>query len=57
VLFGEEAVLLDYKTGVVEAKHQKQLQRYGELLEQMGYRLKAAYLLYIGEEEQIVEVI
>jgi ATP-dependent exoDNAse (exonuclease V) beta subunit len=56
VLFDNEAAIIDYKTGAVESKHSKQLQRYADVLKEMGYQVKEMYLIYLGEEEQIIQV-
>lgn len=53
---GNEVVVIDYKTGKQEAKHKKQVNRYANILEGMGYRVMEKYLLYVGEKMEIVEV-
>lgn len=44
---GSKARVLDYKTGEQDAGHQKQVQQYKDLLEQVGYQDVAAYLCYL----------
>ena len=57
--FSEHAdynLLIDYKTGKEQQqKHSKQLIRYQQVLEQMGYTKIRKLLVYI-DEEQVVEV-
>lgn len=53
---GNEVIVIDYKTGNKEAKHRKQVNRYANILEGMGYRVMEKYLLYVGEKMEIVEV-
>jgi ATP-dependent exoDNAse (exonuclease V) beta subunit len=48
-------VVIDYKTGVQENKHKKQVESYMKLLMAMGYREVKGYLLYI-DAELLVEV-
>lgn len=48
---GEEAVILDYKFGLgATATHQRQIERYADLLRQMGYQSVSGYLWYITME-------
>ena len=51
-----QAIVIDYKTGQKESKHLKQVNNYAQILEGMGYRVMEKYLLYVGEEMEIVEV-
>ena len=54
---GEEAVVVDYKFGInTPATHRRQIERYADLLRQMGYKKVSGYLLYISTEniEQVV---
>lgn len=50
-----KVVVIDYKTGAQELKHEKQVESYMKLLSSMGYQEVSGYLLYI-EEERLVEV-
>ncbi|MBO7300719.1 MAG: UvrD-helicase domain-containing protein [Tidjanibacter sp.] len=54
---GEEAVVVDYKFGInAPASYHKQIERYADLLRQMGYKSVSGYLWYISTEhiEQVV---
>ena len=54
---GEEAVVVDYKFGFnAPASHRRQIERYADLLRQMGYKKISGYLWYISTEriEQVV---
>ena len=48
-----EAMLVDYKTGEPNWKHQKQLETYEQSLEMMGFRVIKKVLVYIGETLKI----
>ncbi|WP_242083338.1 UvrD-helicase domain-containing protein [Aestuariivivens sediminis] len=45
-----EAVIIDYKTGLVDEKHRQQLNLYQEVLEHMSYRVKKKFLVYINKD-------
>lgn len=49
-----EVLLLDYKTGEPNSKHQKQLETYEQALEMMGFKVIKKALVYIGEALKIV---
>ena len=48
--------LLDYKTGVYNAKYKKQLEEYEVAIELMGFKVEKKTLVYIAEEIQVVQV-
>ncbi len=48
--------LLDYKTGSHLPKHQKQLEQYQAVIEEMGYQVVKKALVYIGENIEIVNL-
>ena len=52
---GNETVVLDYKTGLAESSHRKQLEGYRKTLERMGYDNVRGFLLYLDPPE-LVEV-
>ncbi len=58
VLKGKEgqstAVIIDYKTGEEKADHKKQILKYADLLNQMGYTVTEKLLVYI-EEQKVLE--
>ncbi len=57
VLTGDGSVLLlDYKTGAPERKHQLQLENYGQAIESMGYRVTKKALVYTGETLKIIHL-
>lgn len=49
-----QAMLLDYKTGEPNLKHQKQLEIYETALHNMGFKVIKKALVYIGETLEIV---
>ncbi|SDB60868.1 ATP-dependent exoDNAse (exonuclease V) beta subunit (contains helicase and exonuclease domains) [Flavobacteriaceae bacterium MAR_2010_188] len=53
---GKEAGIIDYKTGREMSKHSDQINLYGQLLEDMGFKVSAKIVLYINEEIQIKEL-
>ncbi|WP_341215980.1 UvrD-helicase domain-containing protein [uncultured Wocania sp.] len=48
-----EAVIIDYKTGFEDKKHQQQLQSYQDVLEDMSLRVIKKILVYINDDIQI----
>jgi len=48
---GEKAYLLDYKTGKPEEKYVKQLEKYEESLQEMGYEVVKKVILYMGVDD------
>ncbi len=50
----KELLLLDYKTGIHNAKYQKQLDSYQEAIEKMGFKVVEKALVYIGKEIVVV---
>ncbi|MCC5931926.1 MAG: UvrD-helicase domain-containing protein [Cyclobacteriaceae bacterium] len=58
LLKGSEAIVIDFKTGKKQDSYLKQVQRYKQVLSDMGYRQVSAFLLYLQEDEkpEIVEV-
>jgi len=55
VFSNNDAVIIDYKTGGEKNDHKKQITEYGQLLEQMGYSVKAKLIVYI-ESDKVVPV-
>ena len=45
-----EVYLLDYKTGLPENKHVKQLENYQDQIEKMGFKVAKKMVVYIGEK-------
>lgn len=57
IIYQNQAVIIDYKTGKSDAKHHRQLNIYAQWLEAMGYTIGGKYLLYISETDaEVVEV-
>ncbi|MFK7903763.1 MAG: UvrD-helicase domain-containing protein, partial [Chitinophagales bacterium] len=52
-----QAIVIDYKTGKNDNKHKRQVNRYAQILEGIGYQVTEKYLLYVGEDIEIVEVV
>ena len=52
----EKAIIIDYKREKKDPKHHKQIKNYGDLLQKMGYRPIAMYLIYI-DDQTMVEVL
>lgn len=52
---GDTAILIDYKTGQIDPKHQQQINGYATALYQMGKRKVRRFLVYT-EKMQVVEV-
>jgi ATP-dependent exoDNAse (exonuclease V) beta subunit len=50
VLPNKKVVIIDYKTGAVEKKHQAQVINYATYYSEMGYDVVEKLLVYIGEE-------
>ncbi|WP_299435687.1 exodeoxyribonuclease V subunit beta [uncultured Aquimarina sp.] len=44
------ATVIDYKTGEYSSSHAKQLEKYGSLLQEIGYRLSDKILVYFNDE-------
>lgn len=55
VINSTSTTLIDYKTGIKQEKHIKQLKKYADLLTLMGYNNIEQYLVYI-DDESIVKI-
>lgn len=55
ILNNTTTTVIDYKTGLKQEKHAKQIKKYAELLAEMGYPNIHQYLVYI-DDESIVKV-
>ncbi|MCF7559490.1 UvrD-helicase domain-containing protein [Sabulilitoribacter multivorans] len=51
-----EAVIIDYKTGLEDKKHEQQLQLYQDVLEAMHLTVKKKILVYINDEIKVKDV-
>ena len=56
VFFCNSAFLIDYKTGLPEEKHKKQIENYTRVIEKMNLKVTKKVLLYIGEELKIIHL-
>ncbi len=56
VVNGDNAFLLDYKTGNHQEKYVKQLSEYESALKEIGYNVQKKALVYIGEKLEIVNL-
>ena len=56
ILQQNKVVIIDYKTGHVEAKHKIQVQKYANIMQIMGYEIGAIYLVYITPFVTVVSV-
>ena len=45
----DEAVIIDYKTGVQREEHHQQIKKYASAVEAMGYRTIGSFLIYVNE--------
>ena len=52
----KEAIIIDYKTGKPDKKYHFQLEKYAQIIEQLGYMVKKKVLVYISDDIEIVEV-
>ncbi|MFM7216913.1 MAG: UvrD-helicase domain-containing protein, partial [Bacteroidota bacterium] len=53
---GDQAVIVDFKTGAPDEKHKNQLNEYGSLLSEMGYASVRKYLVYFQDGATVLEV-
>ena len=53
VLFQDKTIVIDFKTGNKDSKHLKQINKYGDLLEEMNYPKVEKFLLYTREKEVV----
>ncbi len=53
VFKGKMAAIIDYKTGEEKTEHKQQIQRYADLLHEMGYTITEKLLIYI-EKDKVV---
>ena len=51
-----EIYLLDYKTGLHQAKYQQQLENYQNAIEKMDFKVTKKALVYIGETINVVNL-
>ena len=56
VVSGDELVIMDYKTGARENEYILQIENYGSLFEELGYRNIKKMLVYINDNVEVVTV-
>lgn len=56
IIRGNDAVVLDFKTGKPVKEQEKQIQLYGRLMNELGYTKVLKYLVYVEPEVHVVEV-
>jgi len=55
VISRNEAVILEYKTGIPHQEHREQVNLYADILQQMGYSPIRKLLVYLDEEVRVEE--
>lgn len=53
---GNEVVIIDYKTGVEDKKHEQQLQLYQDILFEMDLKVKNKILVYINDGIKVKDI-
>jgi ATP-dependent exoDNAse (exonuclease V) beta subunit len=56
VFFDDKTIVIDYKTGKQNEKHQKQVRNYASLLAQLDFPNPEAYLIYLHDQIEVVKV-
>lgn len=56
VVASSKATVIDYKTGLYDVKHEKQVNRYADALLDMDFEIDKKLLVYLSEEIKVVEV-
>ena len=49
-----EVTILDYKTGAVNTKNNKQINHYAKALNEMGYRVSEKIIIYISNQQIVI---
>ncbi|MDC6385311.1 ATP-dependent helicase [Flagellimonas taeanensis] len=50
VISGNEATIIDYKTGKPSPSHKEQISQYGDILKEMGHTIKHSIIVYIDQQ-------
>jgi ATP-dependent exoDNAse (exonuclease V) beta subunit len=53
MLEGDKAIVVDYKTGAIEADHVHQIANYKEVLQDAGFKVVKTFLYYLEKKELI----
>jgi ATP-dependent exoDNAse (exonuclease V) beta subunit len=56
IIYENETVVMEFKTGLPEPKHRQQLENYSKILQQMNYTGIRKLLVYINENVEVMEV-
>ncbi len=56
VFFDDKTIVIDYKTGKQNEKHQDQVRNYASLMAQLDYPNPEAYLVYLHDQIEVVKV-
>ena len=56
VIQGNQAVIIDFKTGSPQTKDRKQIAVYADIIERMGYQVHARYLVYMESQVNVESV-
>ena len=56
VIQGNQAVVIDFKTGSPQTKDRKQIAVYADVIESMGYQVHARYLVYMESQVNVESV-
>ncbi len=56
VLYDDETVIMEFKTGLPKPVHESQLNNYGDILHQMGYPGIRKLLVYLNETVMVTEL-
>jgi len=49
-ILDDDAIIMDYKTGKPFLSHKEQIMHYANVLQEMGYKIKQAIIIYIDQE-------
>ena len=50
VISGNDATIIDYKTGKPSPKHKEQIANYADILREMDFKIKQSVIVYIDQE-------
>ncbi len=50
IIDGNQATIIDYKTGKPSPKHKEQISNYADILKEMDYKIKQSIIVYIDQE-------
>ncbi|SNY94847.1 UvrD-helicase domain-containing protein [Flagellimonas pacifica] len=54
VIFDNEAIIIDYKTGKPSPSHKEQIMQYATVLKEMGYKIKHSIIIYIDQKINLI---